>query len=98
MKEYILCAAVWFDNKTVYPHQPTNIKSGLVVLGRRHHNAITTAFLLNDEKKINTACTNTQGFITNLDHFVNRKEAGKIAFEAKQIDKFTDCLMSEELY
>jgi len=98
MKEYILCAAVWFNNDTAYQHQPKNIKTGLVVAGRRHHNCFTTAFLLNDKKKVNTFRSNTQGFITNLDRFVDRKEAGDIAFKAKQIKKPTDCLMSEDLY
>ena len=42
----------------------------------------------------------TQGFITNKDRFVPRKEAGKIAFEAKQIldDPNGDIIMSEQLW
>ena len=38
-----------------------------------------------------------QGFITNEMRFVDRAEAAKIAFAAKQIDKERDMLMSENL-
>ena len=41
---------------------------------------------------------NIQGFLTSDDRFVNRKEAGQIAFDAGQITKLTECLFSEDLY
>jgi hypothetical protein len=34
-KEYILSAAVHFDDGKIYEHQPSNIKTGFVVCGRR---------------------------------------------------------------
>ena len=37
-KEYLLCAAVWYDTGVKCVHQPTNIDRGLVVCGMRHHN------------------------------------------------------------
>jgi len=41
-----------------------------------------------------------QGFVTNLHRFVDRKEAGKIAFEAGQISKDPkgDIILSEEIW
>lgn len=101
--EYILCSAVWANDGKSYEHQPKNILKGFVICGRRHHNCLITAFILNGEKnltsKINEANGKIiQGFLTNLDKFVDRKEAGKLAFEATQISDKTDCLMSEDLY
>ena len=39
-KEYILCAAIHWDDGETYPHQPKNITTGLVICGRRHHNIL----------------------------------------------------------
>jgi len=103
MEEYILCSAIWFNDNKNHEHQPKNVSNGFIVCGRRHHNCFITAFILNDEKKIISKMNKAnrkiiQGFLTNLDRFVDRKEAGKIAFKANQISKTTDCLMSEDLY
>ena len=101
MTEYILCAAIWFNDNKRYKHQPINIETGFVICGRRHHNCLITAFILNGEENFISKLDNNkiiQGFLTNLDQFVDRKEAGEIAFEAGQIFKETDCLMSENLY
>lgn len=94
-QEYIICAAIHINTDFKLVHQPKNITNGMVVTGRRHHNCFCIAdFLRVDFKKTDII----QGFITSKDRFVNRKEAGKIAFDAKQIEKETDCLMSEDLY
>jgi hypothetical protein len=99
---YIICAAIWFKDGKKYSHQPRNVDSGLVVCGRRHHNCFLTAFELNGGKKIeglNELDENAvQGFLTSDDRFVNRKEAGQIAFNAGQTAKLTECLFSEDLY
>jgi hypothetical protein len=101
-KPYIICAAIWFKDGNKYSHQPRNINSGLVVCGRRHHNCLLTAFELNGGKKIEGLNEvnerAVQGFLTSDDVFVNRSEAGKIAFEAGQIEKITECLFSEDIY
>jgi hypothetical protein len=81
MKEYILCAAIWYKDGVQHVHQPKNIHRGFVICGRRHHNIIATAAIL--EQSSNSGCE--QGFITNLDRYVDRKEAYKIAFKADQI-------------
>lgn len=101
---YIICSAIWFKDGNVYHHQPKNVDSGIVVAGRRHHNCFLTAQQLsgggNGGTKIKNLSENgiVQGFLTSDDKFVNRKEAGKIAFDAGQIDKLTECLFSEDLY
>ena len=103
MEEYILCAAIWFNDNKNHEHQPKNIKTGFVVCGRRHHNCFITAFILDDEKNLTLKIKGasgkiSQGFLTNLDRFVNRKEAAFRAFKAGQIIEESDCLMSEDLY
>jgi hypothetical protein len=37
------------------------------------------------------------GFMTNTDKFVDRKEAAKIAYNAKQINKKVDSLQSDDI-
>lgn len=103
-KEYILCAAIHYDDGMEYSHQPKNIKAGIVVAGRRHHNCITTIAMLtegNYDKKL--AAREAQGFITNTDRFVNRKEAYVIAKEAGQLlhnlhDDTNPILTSEDVW
>ena len=97
--EYIICAAILFHDGEKHDHQPKNIDSGFVICGRRHHNCIMTNYLLGGSKM-----KNTEGFLTNKDRFIGRKEAGEIAFNANQIDTpLSDngkrvILLSEDLY
>jgi len=108
-KEYILCAANYYNDNTKHIYTPKNIDLGFVICGRRHHNCITifaqiVGFPYTPEgMKIHQ--TEVQGFITNTDRFVDRKEAYKIAFEADQIigpnkgyKTNTIGLTSEDLY
>jgi hypothetical protein len=88
-KEFIICAANKYDDGLEYSHQPINIKIGFVVCGRRHHNCIQTftqiigfPYSIEGLKLHNTE---KQGFLTNTNRWVDRKEAYKIAFEADQI-------------
>ena len=99
--EYILCAAIHYDDDKVHPHQPKNIKQGFVICGRRHHNCFAIMGSLlgignYDKNKI------VQGFVTSLDRYVDRKEGLVIAMAAKQIRKQKqtpeDVLISEDLY
>lgn len=97
-KEYILCAAIWFHDGKVHEHQPKNVNNGFVVTGRRHHNCyMTMAVIRGEDVKRIIFPKEVQGFITNLDRFVDRKEGGEIAFKANQ-SKQTECLFSEDLY
>jgi hypothetical protein len=85
-KEYILCAAIWFDYDldNVYPHQPKNIEKGYVICGRRHHNVFAIHTLIGKPRN------HIQGFVTNKDRFVGRKEAYDIAIKAMQISSRTE--------
>ena len=95
-KEYILCSAIWYQDGESYLHQPKNIEYGFVICGRRHHNIINTIgqkfFFKTSENK------HIEGFLTNLDRFVDRREAAKIAFEYGQIQHSKNSLYSEDLY
>lgn len=87
--EKIICAANYYNDEQVRVHQPKNIDVGFVVCGRRHHNCIQTfaqivGFPYN-ENGFKIQRTEIQGFLTNTNRFVGRKEAYKIAFEADQI-------------
>ena len=93
--QYILCAAIKYDDGEIHPHQPLNVKQGFVVCGRRHHNCIA---ILSVFGKRNCMYKHTQGFVTNDDLFVDRKQAAIIAFKAKQIKEEKDELFSEDLY
>ena len=97
IKEYIICSAIHFQLEDRFVHQPRNIKSGIVVCGRRHHNCFLTAKYMDI---ITKDYPSTQGFMTNTDRFVDRKEGMKIAIEADQIiaDHIGTSLYSEDIY
>ena len=96
---YIICAAIWFNDGKKHEHQPRNIDSGFVVAGRRHHNVFLTVADIKDVPyKDYGYSENIQGFLTSNNRFVNRKEAGQIAFDAGQTAKLIECLFSEDLY
>lgn len=90
----IICAAIYFDDGRTYPHPPKNISTGFVVCGHRHGNCFSIAALIPKKEGLR----GVQGFLTSDGNFVNRKEAGKIAYEAGQIKKLTELLYSEDLY
>ena len=97
--EYILCAAIWYKgSEEKLPHQPKNIDVGYVMCGRRHHNIIQLRMMLTGEPTRRE--TSVQGFITNLDRFVDRIEGNKIAIAAGQVygNVEGDGLISEDLY
>ena len=102
--EYVLCAAIHFNDYEEYEHQPRNIERGYVICGRRHHNIYATVMIINGksmtaiEKMTEANGKAIQGFLTSKDRFLNREEAGKLAYEMKQITKITKCLFSEDLY
>lgn len=96
-KEYLLCAAIYYEDGKKYEHQPKNIISGIVVCGRRHHNCyITLASLLGDNYDVKL--THNQGFVTSKDRYLERKEAAQLAFECGQITEQSKTIFSEELW
>jgi len=98
--EYITCAAIHVNNKKIYKgHHPKNIDSGYVACGLRHGHCFTImARIYKKEDRVETLRCSIQGFLTSKNRFVDREEAGKIAFESKQIKEKTNCLFSEDLY
>lgn len=101
--EYVLCAAIHFDDGIKHEHQPKNIERGFVVCGRRHHNCYITAFIINGNENMTHRMNEangkaTQGFLTSKDRFLNRKDAALLANEQKQTYRETNCLFSEDLY
>lgn len=96
--EYVICAAVWFKDGKKHVHQPKNIEDGFVVSGRRHHNCyyIASICLADGYSEVKGTCV--QGFLTSKDIFIDRKQAGELAFKSRQIKELTDCLFSEDLY
>lgn len=100
IEEYILSAAVYFDDKQKHTHQPKNIETGFVISGRRHHNCFMTACILDSEMKYKKF-KQIQGFITNSDRFIDRKEACIVAKKAGQVKDEPSILLelfSEDLY
>lgn len=87
--EYILCAANWYNDGIKRDHRPSNVNTGFVTCGRRHHNCIETFAQIvgfpYTEEGHKQQRTEVQGFLTNLNRFVGRKEAFQIARLANQI-------------
>lgn len=111
MKEFILCAAVYYNDGKVHVGQPINIEIGFVVTGRRHSNCYATvgAIVGIDESVSKKVAMmepdrDDQGFITSHDRYVGRAEAFKIAKSMNQIhhkmfdDVDEGSLNSEDLY
>ena len=94
-EEIVLTSAIYYDDGKEHPHQPSNIRSGFVITGHRHHNCLTTAFILAVDKKL----LKNQGFITTSNVYLTRQEAMRLAKEKGQIkDNNKDMLFSEDLY
>lgn len=104
-KEYILCAAVWYDNFLLEKEEvlrirgfsPYNIERGIVFSGWRHPNCLYQAVAIAGlpSHKLGEV---SQGFLTNKNRYVEREEAGKIAFEAGQTKELKTILFSEDIY
>ena len=88
-KEWIICAANYYNDNFHHVHPPINITIGFITCGRRHHNCIHTfaqivKFPYSKKAQI-IHNTEIQGFLTNTNKFVDRQEAFKIAAMANQI-------------
>lgn len=100
-KEYILCAATWFDDGKEYKYQPKNTDSGIVLCGWRHPAMFQQIGGLVRERQELGIYEKEQGFLTNKNRFVDREEGLKIARAANQIlpsrNPYRE-LHSEDLY
>ena len=106
--EYILCAAIWYKSlplkKEDFPNthlRPKNVDMGIVFCGHRHLQCLYQMIAMTGLKQ-HEAGEEVQGFLTNTNRFVDRKEAFGIAAEAKQLHKPAynpiTGLFSEDLY
>lgn len=95
----ILCAAIHFDDGNIHFRTPKNIKTGFVICGHRHHNCFgTLSALVSKEKFIEFNKNNVQGFLTDTNEFVSRKDGAIIAKLAGQCKDDVEILFSEDLY
>lgn len=111
MKEYILCAAIWYkDMPLIKPDileprgfRPYNVDRGVVISGWRHANCIYQMVAITGLRDIPVQVgESVQGFLTNKNRFVDRIEGWKIAEAANQINDRprgnSKTLYSEDLY
>lgn len=66
--EYIMCAAIYFDDGEDYVYKPYNIDKGLVYCGWRHPCIFETMPKEHKSRSI-------QGFLTTKNRFLTRDEA-----------------------
>ena len=103
--ERILCAAIWYKEielKKDIPSdllRPYNCDCGIVFSGHRHPHCLYQMIAITGLTQ-HEAGEEIQGFLTNLNRFVDRKEGAQIAIDNKQIDKlnYGNKLYSEDLY
>jgi hypothetical protein len=94
--EEILCAAIWFQDAEQPIHTVKNVK-GLVLCGYRHGHIIGQITTLTG-KRMSELGASVQGFLTNRNRFLDRKEALKLFKANGGVPEFGDELYSEDLY
>ena len=95
--EYVICAAIHFDDGVEHVHQPKNINTGYVISGRRHHNCFATLTALGIKREGEA----TQGFLTSKDRFLDRNQSMEVAIACGQVKEEGNIgspLFSEDLY
>lgn len=95
-KEYILCAAIWYNNEIELNHSPYGVRTGFVLCGHRHHQIIELYFSMTGKQT--TELHTEQGFLTSGNSFVTRERAARIAYECGQIKEGKHKLFSEDIY
>ena len=96
--ERILCAAIWYIDYERPAHRPINTPGGVVLCGHRHGH-IMGQFIALTGKTMHEAGENIQGFLTDKNRFINRKEAAKMWIEqGNKLEYSTEELFSEDLY
>jgi len=100
MKEYVLCAAIWYKDAPMVPsvYWCKNIDKGIVLCGWRHNYIIGQCLSLLGKKQYEMG-EYVQGFITNQNRFLNREEACELFKQNGGIPQYTENeLFSEDLY
>ncbi len=84
--ERILCAAIYYHDLETPMYTCKNTGTGVVLCGHRHAHIIHQLKALTGKNTTTNSVGNyTQGFLTNKNRFVDRKEALAIAKEQNQI-------------
>ncbi len=103
-QEYILCAAIHYNDGKQYKGQPYGINTGFVISGRRHNNCFELLEQILSNFNSKYIHKNGMGFMTSSGYFVDRKVGYKIAEKAGQLllgsnkPKSMQILTSEDLY
>ena len=103
--EEILCAAIWYKEFPILKEipsdllRPYNCDCGIVFAGHRHPHCAYQAVAISGKPQHQLGAK-IQGFLTNLNRFVDRHEGAKIAIDNGQITKlkYGNQLYSEDLY
>lgn len=101
--ERILCAAIWYKDIKDAPYlQVTNIDKGVVLCGHRHGHIISQLKALTGLRTTsfgeNASGSFIQGFLTDKNRFIDRKEAHALFIKNGGKPEFGDELYSEDLY
>lgn len=75
--ERIICSAIWYKDFPTATFLPTNIKKGIVIGGHRHGHCLHTMVALTGKRQSEVG-EHVQGFLTNLNRFVDRQEGMQI--------------------
>lgn len=100
MEEEIICSAIWYKELPTPIFRPLNVEDGIVFCGHRHLHCLHQMHAMTGKNE-SQAGERIQGFLTNTNQFVDRKEGAKIALESGQIEKLRfskTLLFSEDLY
>ncbi len=99
-KEYIVCAANWYNDEKVHGNQPINVDIGFVLLGLGHANCVASFAVLYQfpytPEALDVMRTCKEGFITSRRRWVDRVEAGQLAINCGQIEKM-NCFNGSKL-
>lgn len=104
MKEYILCAAIWYKELPLVRDfdtnmRPINCDKGIVFCGHRHAHCMYSMIAMTGKRSVTIEVGEyEQGFLTSKNRFVDRKEAALIAINAMQCNNLVTRLHSEDLY
>lgn len=99
-EEKVICSAIWYKELPHPVYGPINVDKGIVFCGLRHPHCLHQMVAMTGKRQSEVG-EEIQGFLTNKNRFVNRKEAAEIALKSKQIEKllyFKDQLDSSDLF
>jgi len=105
-KETIICSAIWYkdvvskvNDLPLRHYLPKNIETGVVFCGHRHPHCMYTMMVVTGlASKPSGIGREVQGFLTNHNRFVDRKEGAKIHVDNGGQLHYGSILYSEDLY